>query len=144
MQFTGLAYGFNYSKQHNNAFNLHKITKIRVKSQKYGRFCQNARIYGHARINTGDFFTLELGGGAPPIVGGGVIRVMPELKSFFRCDCFLNITVIIRQQPSSQAFTIVVTITIIIIINFHHNHHELTSSRSPSSSSSLPSSSYSP
>ena len=37
MQFTGLAYGFNYSKHYNNAFNLHKITKIRVKSQKYGR-----------------------------------------------------------------------------------------------------------
>ena len=57
MQFTGLAYGFNYSKQHNNAFNLHKITKIRA---KYGRFCQNARTYGHARINTSDFFTLLL------------------------------------------------------------------------------------
>ena len=36
--------------------NTGKIAKIRA---KYGRFCQNARIYGHARINTGDFFTLE-------------------------------------------------------------------------------------
>ena len=46
MQFTVLAYGFNYSKQHNNAFNLHKIAKILVKSQKYGRYYQNACIYG--------------------------------------------------------------------------------------------------
>ena len=52
MQFTGLAYGFNYSKQHNNAFNLHKITKIRVKSQKYGR-------------NTGDFAKMPVYTGMP-------------------------------------------------------------------------------
>ena len=52
MQFTGLAYGFNYSKQHNSAFNLHKITKIRVKSQKYGR-------------NTGDFAKMPVYTGMP-------------------------------------------------------------------------------
>ena len=52
MQFTGLAYGFNYSKQHNNAFNLHKITKIRVKSQKHGRY-------------TGDFPQMPVNTGAP-------------------------------------------------------------------------------
>ena len=52
MQFTGPANGFNYSKQHNNAFNLHKITKIRVKSQKYGR-------------NTGDFAKMPVYTGMP-------------------------------------------------------------------------------
>ena len=47
-----------FVKQLNYTFNLHKITKLRVKSLNYERFCQNARIYGHARINTSDFFTL--------------------------------------------------------------------------------------
>ena len=48
----------NKSYYINNALNLHKITKIWAKSQKYGRFSTNARIYGHARIDTGDLFTL--------------------------------------------------------------------------------------
>ena len=44
-----------YGQNHKNTG---KITKIRAKSQKYGRFSTNARIYGHVRINTGDLFTL--------------------------------------------------------------------------------------
>ena len=43
-----------FAKQLNNALNLHFITKIRAKSQKYGRFSTNARIYGRARIYTGN------------------------------------------------------------------------------------------
>ena len=41
--------GWDFS---NNAFNLHKITKIRVKSQKYGR-------------NTGDFAKMPVYTGMP-------------------------------------------------------------------------------
>ena len=32
---------FNCSKQHNNALNVHKIIKIRAKSQKYRRYTGN-------------------------------------------------------------------------------------------------------
>jgi len=41
-----------FANQLNNAFNLHKITKIRVKSQKYGR-------------NTGDFAKMPVYTGMP-------------------------------------------------------------------------------
>ena len=50
-------------RQRLNAFGLYKITKIRVKSQNTGEvraILPNVRIYGQARINMGDFFTLEL------------------------------------------------------------------------------------
>ena len=45
----------NNARCHKNHKNTGQITKIRA---KYWRFFPNARIYGHTRINTGDFSTL--------------------------------------------------------------------------------------
>ena len=53
MQFTGLAFGLIVP----SSIITHKITKIRA---LHRQFSTNARIYGHARINTGDLATLHL------------------------------------------------------------------------------------
>ena len=51
MQFTGLAFGLIVP----SSIITHKITKIRA---LHRQFSTNARIYGHARINTGDMVHL--------------------------------------------------------------------------------------
>ena len=51
MQFTGLAFGLIVP----SSIIMHKITKIRA---LHRQFSSNARMYGHARINTGDLVHL--------------------------------------------------------------------------------------